>query len=63
MKKPFSCEKWLRKLGKFRLEKTQLCRNLTAAIQYSQRGHQGDGARLFTKLHGGRMKTNECKLK
>lgn len=61
--KPFTCEEWLRELGKFRLEKRQLCRNLTAAVQYSQRGHQGDGARLFTELHGRRMKNNECKLK
>lgn len=61
--KPFSCEEQLRELGKFRLEKRQLCRNLTAAFQYLQRGHQGDGARLFAVPHGGRMRDNEYKLK
>lgn len=61
--KLFSCEERLRELGKFRLEKRQLCGNLTAAFQYLQRGHQGDGARLFAVLHGGRMRDNEYKLK
>lgn len=36
----------------FSLEKRQLLGDLTAAGQYFQRDDRGDGARLFTVVHG-----------
>lgn len=36
----------------FSLEKRQLLGDLTAACQYFQRDDRGDGARLFTVVHG-----------
>jgi len=61
--KHFSCEKSLRELGFFSLEKRRLWGHLIADFQYLKWAYKKDGDRLFSGACCDRTRGNNFKLK
>ena len=57
------CEERLRDQGWFSLEKRWLQRDLIAAPHCLHQSNRGEGPRLFTAMHSGRVRVNRHKLK
>ncbi|PKU46086.1 hypothetical protein llap_3583 [Limosa lapponica baueri] len=60
---PLSCEKRLRELGLFSLEKRMLWEDLIVAFQYIKGAYKKDGDRLFSRACCSRTRSNGFKLK
>jgi len=60
---PWLAGPWLGELGLCGLEKRQLCRDLTAALQYIKAAHEKDGAGLPTTVSRDRTRGSGSQLK
>lgn len=58
-----TCKERLRDQGWFKLEGRWLQRDLVAAPHCLRGSNRGEGTRLFTPMHGGRVRVNRRKLK